>query len=101
MSFEDKSNAAANPVASIGRTGAQRPFEQASAFINLYLPVRNADGSTSRRKVGFVALKNSKKMDRAMINLLSQDGGVESFLTGLEIDFNMAESEDSEISFAI
>lgn len=64
---------------------------KATAFINLYVPT--ADGE-SRRKIGAIALRNSKKLDAALIRRLLQDGGVQALADVLQIDFQMAESDE-------
>ena len=88
-----------NAAAVIGAPQTQQNTNwKSDAFLNLYARVENADGSMSRRKIGFIGLKSSKRLDRALIERLSQEGGVEALAEVLELDFNLAEPEDSEIS---
>lgn len=70
---------------------------KAIAFINLYVPT--ADGQ-SRRKVGAIALRDSKKLDAALIKRLQEDGGVQALADVLQIDFQLADSGDAtELGF--
>ena len=70
---------------------------KATAFINLYVPT--ADGQ-SRRKIGAIALRDSKKLDAALIKRLLEDGGVQALADNLQIDFQMADSgEETELGF--
>ena len=67
---------------------------KATAFLNLW--VKRADGS--RAKIGAIPLKDSKNFDRALIARLQQDGAIEALLQHLELDFQMAASESSEVN---
>ena len=99
MAYQNPNTAA---VASLGQPAAPaRQFERASAYLNLYVPVTNDDGSTSRRKIGAIALKNSRKMDRNLIELLSEPSNVEKLQAKIELDFNVVEDSDGEIAFAL
>lgn len=70
---------------------------KATAFINLYVPT--PDGQ-SRRKIGAIALRDSKKLDAALIKRLLEDGGVQALADNLQIDFQMADSgEETELGF--
>ena len=70
---------------------------KATAFINLYVP--SADGQ-SRRKIGAIALRDSKKLDAALIKRLQEDGGVQALADVLQIDFQLADSGDeTELGF--
>jgi hypothetical protein len=65
---------------------------KATAFLNLYLP----DKDGGRRKVGFVALKENRSIDRQLIEFLQADeGNVEVLLGKLQLEFNMADGSDS------
>ena len=70
---------------------------KATAFINLYVP--SADGQ-SRRKIGAIALRDSKKLDAAIIKRLQEEGGVQALADVLQIDFQLADSgEETELGF--
>lgn len=61
---------------------------KADAFLNIYVQV----GET-KRKVGAIALKNSKSYEAALIKRLSEAGGVEAMQSKLVLDFQMANVE--------
>ena len=67
---------------------------KATAFINLYVP--SADGQ-SRRKIGSIALRDSKKLDAALINRLQEEGGVFALASVLQIDFQLADSGEETV----
>ena len=70
---------------------------KATAFINLYVPT--ADGQ-SRRKIGAIALRDSKKLDAAVIKRLQEEGGVQALADHLQIDVQMADSgEETDLGF--
>lgn len=60
---------------------------KAQAFLNLF--IKKPDGT--RAKVGAIPLKTSRKMDRALIERLQQDDGVEAMKSVLELDFQMVD----------
>lgn len=61
---------------------------RAQGFINLYVKV-----GEGKRKVGSIPLKESKAFERALLERLQQEGGVEAFAANLEIDFQLADKE--------
>lgn len=66
---------------------------KSDAFINLYLPTNGG----SRRKVGSIALKNSKPFEKDLITKLSTDpDAVKRMLAACEIEFNLAEPDDDK-----
>ena len=67
---------------------------KAEAFINLW--VRRADGS--RAKLGAIPLKGSRNFDKALIERLQQEGAVEALIAALEVDFQMANKEPSQVN---
>ena len=70
---------------------------KATAFINLYVPT---NGGESRRKIGAIALRDSKKLDAALIKRLQEEGGVQALADNLQIDFQLADSGDeTELGF--
>lgn len=73
-----------------GNNGEQAQNEswKAQGFINIYVKV--GDG---KRKVGSIPLKESKAFERALLERLQQEGGVEAFAANLEIDFQIADKE--------
>lgn len=67
---------------------------KAQAFLNIW--VRRADGS--RTKLGFIALKEQKSYDKALIERLQQEGGVDALMGAMEIDFQMADKPASQVN---
>lgn len=63
---------------------------KATAFINLY--IKGADG---RRKLGAIALKDSKSFEKAVIERLTSGGpdAITALMKVLEIDFVRADAE--------
>lgn len=65
---------------------------KATAFLNIYVP--SQDGG--RKKIGFIALKESRNTDRQLIDFLSADpGNLEKLTQRLELEFNLADGDDS------
>ena len=62
---------------------------KATAFINVYVNV----GEGNKRKLIGIPLKESKAFERALLERLQQEGGVEAFAANLEIDFQLADKE--------
>lgn len=67
---------------------AQNENWRAQGFINLYIKV-----GEGKRKVGSIPLKESKAFERALLERLQQEGGVEAFSANLEVDFQLADKE--------
>lgn len=67
---------------------------KATAFINLW--VRRADGS--RAKIGAIPLKESKLFEKALIERLSAEGGVEALVNALEVDFQLTNRDVSSVN---
>lgn len=67
---------------------------KAQAFLNLW--VRRQDGS--RAKIGAIPLKAQRNFDKALIERLSQEGGVEALMKAVELDFQMADRPASEVN---
>lgn len=63
---------------------------KATAFLNFYLPT--ADGG--QRKIGAIALKDSKAFDKAVIERLTTGGeeAVKAFMNVLMVDFHRADT---------
>lgn len=63
---------------------------KATAFVNLY--IKGADG---RRKLGAIALKDSKHFEKAIIERLTTGGpeAIAALMKVLEIDFVRADAE--------
>lgn len=59
---------------------------KAQAFLNLW--VRKADGT--RAKIGAIPLRDSRNFDKALIQRLQEDGAIESLMSAMELDFQMA-----------
>ena len=70
-------------------TNAQDDSWKAQAFINLYVPT--PDGG--RRKIGALALKESKPYEAALIERLQSEEGMQAFIDALQCDFQMATSD--------
>lgn len=79
-----------NQSLATGNGNAQGENEnwRAQGFINLYVKV-----GEGKRKVGSIPLKESKAFERALLERLQQEGGVEAFAANLEIDFQLADKE--------
>ena len=60
---------------------------KATAFLNVF--VKRKDGT--RMKIGAIALRDSKKVEAALIARLSEKDGVACFMKALEIDFNLVD----------
>lgn len=67
---------------------------KATAFLNIW--IRRADGS--RAKVGAIPLKDSRNFDKALIQRLQQEDGVDALTKALELDFQMADKPASEVN---
>ena len=75
-------------------TNAQDDSWKAKAFLNIW--VRRADGS--RAKIGAIALKEQRSFDKALIERLQQEDGVEALTNALELDFQMADKPASAVN---
>ena len=66
---------------------------KADAFINIYLPTSGG----KRRKLGFIALKNARAFDQAVIDRLSTGGeeAIQALMKVMEVEFHTAEGEES------
>lgn len=71
---------------------AQDDSWKAQAFINVYMPMN--DGT--RRKLGVLPLKASKKFDAAVIKRLTEGGeeAVAAMAGKIEFDFRLADADD-------
>ena len=80
----------------IPSTSAQSKDEswKAQAFLNIW--VRRQDGS--RAKIGAIALRESKAFEKALIERLQQDDGLEAMVNSMELDFQMADKPISAIN---
>lgn len=65
---------------------------KAQAFINIYVPT--PDGG--RRKIGSIALRESKPFEKAIIARLQEEGGLESLQANAIFDFQLADKEVSK-----
>lgn len=72
-----------------GSTNGQNDDWKAQAFINLYVPT--PDGG--KRKLGSIALRDSKPFEKAVIARLQEEGGLEALREALIVDFQMADKE--------
>lgn len=68
---------------------------KATAFLNLYVHGQNGQ----RRKIGAIALRDSKPFEAALIKRLAEEGAIEALMAALEIDFQMADKEVSDVGF--
>ena len=70
---------------------------KAQAFINIYVPAPNG----GRRKIGSIALRESKAYERAIIERLKEEGGLESLQENAIFDFQLADKEvdKSDVGF--
>ena len=76
-------------------TDQQNDNWKAQAFVNLYVPTPKG----SKRKLGSIALKDSKPYEAALIKRLQEEGGLEAFKDALIVDFQMADTEVSSVGF--
>ena len=78
-----------NTVRSI-TAGAADDSWKATAFVNLYIK-----GAEGRRKLGAIALKDSKAFEKAVIERLTKGGpdAIAALMAVLEIDFVRADAE--------
>lgn len=67
---------------------------KASAFLNVW--VKRADGS--RAKIGAIPLKDARNFDKALIERLQKEDGIEALYKALELDFQMADKPASEVN---
>ena len=70
---------------------------KAQAFINIYIPT--PDGG--RRKLGSIPLRESKSFEKAVIERLKEEGGLESLQEVAIFDFQLADKEvkTSDVGF--
>lgn len=96
MGFQRNQEATASNVTDMPQRGRNDNW-QADAFLNIYVPTN----SGGRRKLGYVALKNNRPSERALIERLTQNpDDIEALRAAIEIDFNLAEgSESSQFAF--
>lgn len=63
---------------------------KSQGFLNFYLPAKNG----TRRKLGFIALKETKPNEKTLLDWLNEDPSrVATLLSKLEIDFQPAGGE--------
>ena len=67
---------------------------KAKAFLNIW--VRRADGS--RAKIGAIALRDQKVFEKALIDRLSQEDGVEALKANMEVDFQLVDKASTEVN---
>ena len=67
---------------------------KAKAFLNIW--VKRADGS--RAKIGAIALKESRAFEKALIERLQQEDGLEALTNALELDFQMADKPSTQVN---
>ena len=65
---------------------------KAQAFINIYVPT--PDGG--RRKLGSIALRESKPYEKLVIERLQEEGGLAGLQANAVFDFQLAEKEVSK-----
>ena len=76
-------------------TNQQNDSWKAQAFVNLYVPTPEG----GKRKIGTIALKDSKTFEAALIKRLQEEGGLEALKDALIVDFQMADKEVSSVGF--
>jgi len=76
-------------------TNQQNDSWKAQAFVNLYVPTPEG----GKRKIGSIALKDSKPFEAALIKRLQEEGGLEALKDALIVDFQMADKEVSSVGF--
>jgi hypothetical protein len=77
-----------NNSAPAAATAATNDNWKATAFLNVF--VNRADGS--KMKVGAIALKAQRRQDKAIIDRLQEEGGLQALKEKLVLDFQMADS---------
>lgn len=75
-------------------TNTNDESRKAKAFLNIW--VKRADGS--RAKIGAIALKDQRAFDKALIERLQQEDGLEALTKALELDFQMADKPASAVN---
>lgn len=76
-------------------TNQQNDSWKAQAFVNLYVPTPEG----GKRKIGSIALKDSKPYEAALIKRLQEEGGLDALKDALIVDFQMADKEVSSVGF--
>jgi len=67
---------------------------KAQAFLNFYLPSKDAKGG--RRKLGAIPLKESKPIEKQLMDWLKEDPSrVEIILSKLEIEYHVADGSNT------
>ena len=81
-----------------GVAGPANEGWKAQAFINLWLPKTNADGTAGKTKVGAIPLKMVRNFDARLIARLSEGGpeALAAMQSMLIIDFQLVNKPDSE-----
>lgn len=87
-------NAAQNVSSFAQSQGASGRNEQwkSDAFINIYVPTAGG----SRRKLGYIALKNSRPSEKALIDRLAANpDDIEALKAVISLDFQLAEGDEN------
>ena len=90
MAF-NRSNAAATSAVSAPAIAVSGGWERAKGFLNIYLPSK--DGK--RRKVGAIALRESKLIENQVIGFLEADeGNLEKLVAKLIFEYQSTEANE-------
>ena len=68
---------------------------KATAFVNIYVPTSEG----GRRKIGALALKDSKPYEAQLIARLQEDGGMQAFVDAVQFDFQLADQPVHPLGF--
>jgi len=102
MGFQLNNSAAAVMPASNVRQFSDGKTK-ASGFLNIYIPVNDGQGNRSKRKLGTIALRADKPIEKAIMDRLAADpeGGIEALLGALEINYQPwnEEAAANELAF--
>ena len=88
MGFQLNGSAAVATQASNVRQFADGKTK-ASGFLNIYIPVNDGRGGVSKRKLGTIALRADRPIEKAIMDRLAADpeGGIGALLGALEINY--------------
>lgn len=73
---------------------AQNENWKATGFLNIW--VRRTDGS--RYKIGAVALREQRVQEKALIDRLSKEDGVEALMAAMEVDFQLVNKDPAQVN---
>jgi len=62
---------------------------KASGFLNIYIPVNDGRGGVAKRKLGTIALRADRPIEKALMDRLASDpdAGIAALLNNLELNY--------------